>query len=208
MIKPYDLGGARSVYRALTAPGARRIEEHGSVVSVGIALGPPHAPGNKSGNLARSPRKPVQRLYYFRVANDRSTPHALLARLRANYPCLNLNMVANAENPRPSLPVWGGSEAALEARLNLLQRLVCGHLWDICQLASIAFLKAKIDMKRSKSPTISPAMAAHIRFLVKIRGLYQHQAAALCGVNQGRVSEVIRGYRHPGVPPAQGAFPF
>lgn len=51
-------------------------------------------------------------------------------------------------------------------------------------------------------------MAAHIRFLVKVRGLYQHQAAALVGVNQGRVSEVVRGYRHPGVGPAQGAFPF
>jgi predicted XRE-type DNA-binding protein len=63
-------------------------------------------------------------------------------------------------------------------------------------------------MKRSQSPPISPEMAAHIRFLVKVRGLYQHQAAALVGVNQGRVSEVVRGYRHPGVGPAQGAFPF
>lgn len=63
-------------------------------------------------------------------------------------------------------------------------------------------------MDRTVSPSISPEMAAHIRFLVKSRGLYQHQAAALVGVNQGRVSEVMRGYRHPGVLPAQGAFPF
>lgn len=63
-------------------------------------------------------------------------------------------------------------------------------------------------MDRKSSPPISPEMAAHIRFLIKDRGLFQHQAAALCGVNQGRVSEVMRGYRHPDVPPAQGAFPF
>ena len=63
-------------------------------------------------------------------------------------------------------------------------------------------------MKRSKSPPVTPEMAAHIRFLIGERGLFQHQAAALVGVNQGRISEVMREYRHPGVPPAQGAFPF
>lgn len=63
-------------------------------------------------------------------------------------------------------------------------------------------------MDRKSSPPISPEMAAHIRFLIKERGLFQHQAAALVGVNQGRVSEVMRGYRHPNVPPAQGSFPF
>jgi predicted XRE-type DNA-binding protein len=51
-------------------------------------------------------------------------------------------------------------------------------------------------------------MAAHIRFLVSERGLYQHQAAALVGINQGRVSEVMRGYRYPNVQPAQGSFPY
>lgn len=59
-----------------------------------------------------------------------------------------------------------------------------------------------------ESSPISPEMAAHNRFLVKGSVLSRHQAAALVGVNQGRVSEVMRGYRHPGVPPAQGAFPF
>lgn len=51
-------------------------------------------------------------------------------------------------------------------------------------------------------------MAAHIRFLVKERGLYQHQAAALVGVNQGRISEIMRGCRYPDVKPAQGSFPY
>jgi predicted XRE-type DNA-binding protein len=63
-------------------------------------------------------------------------------------------------------------------------------------------------MDRKSSPKVSPEMAAHIRFLIKERGLYQHQAAALLGLNQGRICEVMRGYAHPDVPPAQGAFPF
>lgn len=63
-------------------------------------------------------------------------------------------------------------------------------------------------MKRTPSPPISPEMAAHIKFLVSRRGLYQHQVAALLGLNQGRISEIMRGYRFPTIPPAQGAFPF
>lgn len=51
-------------------------------------------------------------------------------------------------------------------------------------------------------------MAAHIRFLVHKQGLYQHQAAALLGVNPGRVNEVIKGHTFPKEPPAQGSFPF
>ncbi|MGZ0073347.1 helix-turn-helix domain-containing protein [Sphingobium limneticum] len=51
-------------------------------------------------------------------------------------------------------------------------------------------------------------MAAHIKFLVQSQGLYQHQVAALVGVNQGRVSEIMRGYRYPDVQAAQGSFPF
>lgn len=64
------------------------------------------------------------------------------------------------------------------------------------------------SMKRSKSPPVTPEMAAHIRFLIRERKLFQHQAAALVGVNQGRVSEVMNDLRHPGVPPTQGSFPF
>lgn len=63
-------------------------------------------------------------------------------------------------------------------------------------------------MYRKSSPPISPEMAAHIRFLINDRGLYQHQAAPLLGVNQGRISEVMRGNIHPNVPKAQMAFPF
>ena len=63
-------------------------------------------------------------------------------------------------------------------------------------------------MERAKSPHITADMAAHVRFLVLERGLYQHQAAALCGVNQGRVSEIIQGKSYPGVSPAQGSLPF
>ena len=51
-------------------------------------------------------------------------------------------------------------------------------------------------------------MAAHIRHLVQNQGLYQHQAAALVGVNPGRVNEVIKGHRFPDTLPAQGSFPF
>lgn len=63
-------------------------------------------------------------------------------------------------------------------------------------------------MKRKSSPRITAPMAAHIRFLVRQRGLYQHQAAALLGLNQGRVSEIMTGKSYPDEPPAQGAFPF
>lgn len=63
-------------------------------------------------------------------------------------------------------------------------------------------------MKRRSSKPVTKEMAAHIRFLIKDKGLYQHQAAALVGVNQGRVSEVMNEHRHPNVPPVQGSFPF
>lgn len=63
-------------------------------------------------------------------------------------------------------------------------------------------------MKRTPSPPITPEMAAHIKFLVKVQRLYQHQVAALVGVNQGRISEIIRGNKFANVPPAQGSFPF
>lgn len=37
--------------------------------------------------------------------------------------------------------------------------------------------------------------------LVKVIGLKQHQAAAILGLNQGRISEVITGKRYPSVKP-------
>lgn len=62
-------------------------------------------------------------------------------------------------------------------------------------------------MKRTRSPRVSPEMAAHIKFLVEKQRLFQHQVAALFGINQGRVSEIIRGHVYKDVPPAQGSFP-
>lgn len=51
-------------------------------------------------------------------------------------------------------------------------------------------------------------MAAHIKFLVQEQKLYQHQVAALVGVNQGRISEIVNGYKFANVPPAQPTLPF
>jgi len=62
--------------------------------------------------------------------------------------------------------------------------------------------------ERKASPVVTREMAAHIRFLVRAQGLYQHQAAALLGINPGRVNEVIKGHRFPEEPPAQKSFPF
>lgn len=55
-------------------------------------------------------------------------------------------------------------------------------------------------MKR-RSPSVSPEMAAIIKTLLR-RGLFHHEIAALFGINQGRVSEIRTGKRHPDVPPA------
>ena len=61
---------------------------------------------------------------------------------------------------------------------------------------------------RKPSPPVTASMAAHIKHLVFKQGLYQHQAAALVGVNPGRVNEIIKGRRFPDEPSAQGSFPF
>ena len=63
-------------------------------------------------------------------------------------------------------------------------------------------------VQRKSSPPVTAEMAAHIRYLVNERGLYQHQAAALVGVNPGRVNEVMKGRRFPKEPSKQGSFPF
>jgi transcriptional regulator with XRE-family HTH domain len=65
-----------------------------------------------------------------------------------------------------------------------------------------------MTMTRKPSPRVTKEMAAHIRFLIQKQGLYQHQVASLLDLNQGRVSEVMRGYRYPDIPPSQNAFPF
>lgn len=53
------------------------------------------------------------------------------------------------------------------------------------------------------SPPMTPERAAIIKYLVNHAGLLQHQAAAKVDVNQGRVSEVIRGKRFADIPPAK-----
>lgn len=64
-------------------------------------------------------------------------------------------------------------------------------------------------MKRKNSSPITPDMARRVRYLVKVLGLFQHQAAAVLGINQGRVSEVMTGKRYPGLEPdAQASFGF
>jgi predicted XRE-type DNA-binding protein len=63
-------------------------------------------------------------------------------------------------------------------------------------------------VQRKASPPVTREMAAHIRYLVTKQGLYQHQAAALLGINPGRVNEVMKGHRFPEEPPSQRSFPF
>lgn len=60
-------------------------------------------------------------------------------------------------------------------------------------------------MKPEPSPTVTAEMAAQIRYLKNEKKLYNHQIAALFGINQGRVSEVLTGQKFPDTPPAQGS---
>lgn len=60
-------------------------------------------------------------------------------------------------------------------------------------------------MKRIASPPVTAQMAAEIRYLYNEKHLYVHQIAAKYGINQGRVSEVLTGKRHPNIPAAQGS---
>ena len=59
-----------------------------------------------------------------------------------------------------------------------------------------------IPPKRRMTPTMTAELAARAKYLVEVEGLLQHQAAAILGVNQGRVSEVMTGKRWPEVPPS------
>ena len=51
------------------------------------------------------------------------------------------------------------------------------------------------------TPPMTAELAAKAITLVKIKGLKQHQAAALLGLNQGRISEVLTGKRYPNAKP-------
>lgn len=44
--------------------------------------------------------------------------------------------------------------------------------------------------------------AATAKYLVLTKHLYQHEAAALLGCNQGRISEAVNGKRFPDAPAA------
>ncbi|MEQ8195137.1 MAG: hypothetical protein RIB59_11690 [Rhodospirillales bacterium] len=64
-------------------------------------------------------------------------------------------------------------------------------------------------MKRQRSPRMTPDLAAKVKFLVEKQGLFQHQAAARLGINQGRVSEVMNKKRFADVEtPQQITFDF
>lgn len=54
-----------------------------------------------------------------------------------------------------------------------------------------------------KSPPVTNVMAGKIKSLRKM-GLSQQDIATVCGVNQGRVSEVCTGKKFADVPPKQG----
>ncbi len=59
------------------------------------------------------------------------------------------------------------------------------------------------------TPPMTAELAVKALTLVKVCGLKQHQAAAILGLNQGRISEVITGKRYPGakpMPPDQLSF--
>jgi hypothetical protein len=50
---------------------------------------------------------------------------------------------------------------------------------------------------KNHTPKLSPEDAVQV-WLRHWQGDYQHVIAASFGVNQGRVCEVLKGYRHPG----------
>lgn len=56
--------------------------------------------------------------------------------------------------------------------------------------------------RRRRSPEVSEEMAAIIKALLA-QGMTQHDIAARFGINQGRVSEIHKGKRHPSILPAQ-----
>lgn len=57
-------------------------------------------------------------------------------------------------------------------------------------------------MQRSRNTTpLTARVAAEIKRLAASGDLMQHQIAALLGLNQGRVSEVLSGKRFPEVKP-------
>jgi predicted XRE-type DNA-binding protein len=56
-------------------------------------------------------------------------------------------------------------------------------------------------MSKKGSRPLTPELAAEIKRLAESTDLMQHQIAAVLGINQGRVSEVLSGRRFPDVRP-------
>ncbi|MDJ1463930.1 hypothetical protein [Nitratireductor sp. GZWM139] len=56
--------------------------------------------------------------------------------------------------------------------------------------------------RRRRSPDVTPAMAAKIKYLLSL-GMAQHDIAAHFHINQGRVSEINTGTKYPGIEPTQ-----
>jgi len=51
------------------------------------------------------------------------------------------------------------------------------------------------------TPPMTAELASKAITLVTVLGLKQHQAAAILGLNQGRISEVLTGKRYPNAKP-------
>lgn len=56
-------------------------------------------------------------------------------------------------------------------------------------------------MPIKSTPPMSAELANKAITLVRVMGLKQHQAAAVLGLNQGRISEIITGKRYPAAKP-------
>jgi predicted XRE-type DNA-binding protein len=56
-------------------------------------------------------------------------------------------------------------------------------------------------MRKALSPRLTPSLAAEIKRLAAPGNLMQHQIAAVLGLNQGRVYEVLSGKRFPEAQP-------
>lgn len=57
-------------------------------------------------------------------------------------------------------------------------------------------------MVRPSPNRLSAPTAARIKYLAVTTTLFQHEIAAMVGLNQGRVSEVLTGKRFASTPPA------
>lgn len=57
-------------------------------------------------------------------------------------------------------------------------------------------------MAPPKRTKLTAELAAYIKWLLQTKTMFQHEIAALVGINQGRISEIKNGKRFPNVPPS------